>query len=101
MDRGVIPPYPSLSLCCRRNYDRTTASIGAGKARRYFAFDFDRPANRVFDAIEASEVIVRVSHGSAQQCGTARAQPVRQCSTGSSKISEGELDREARIDSTS
>jgi hypothetical protein len=63
MDRGVIPPY-ATSLCCRRNYDRITASLGAGKARRYFASDLDRPTNRLFDAIEAGEVIVRVSHGS-------------------------------------
>ena len=87
----------------RRNYDRTIAGLGTGKAQRYFASDLDRLSSRLFDAngIEAVEVAVRVSHGSVQQRGTARAQPVQQCSTGSNKISKGELHQEAGIDSTS
>jgi hypothetical protein len=61
----------------RRNYDRGITGLGTGKAQRYFASDFDRLSDRVFDASEiaAVEVEVGVSHGSVQQRGTARAQP--------------------------
>jgi hypothetical protein len=46
-----------------------------GKAPRYFASDFDRLSDRVFDVSEIAAVEVEVSHGSVQQRGTARARP--------------------------
>jgi hypothetical protein len=33
-----------------RNYDRSIAGLGTGKAQRYFASDFDRLSSRLFDA---------------------------------------------------
>jgi hypothetical protein len=33
-----------------RNYDRSVAGLGTGKAKRYFASDFDRLSCRLFDA---------------------------------------------------
>jgi hypothetical protein len=33
-----------------RNYDRSIAGLGTGKAQRYFASDFDRLSSRWFDA---------------------------------------------------
>jgi hypothetical protein len=53
-----------LLLCYRRNYDRTIAGLGTGKAQRYLASDLDRLSSRLFDAsgIEAVEVVARVSH---------------------------------------
>ena len=70
-----------------RIYDRSIAGLGTGKAQRYFASDFDRLSDRVFDASEIAvvEVEVAVSPARVQQRGTARAQPVQQCSTGSSE----------------
>src|SRR5258708_7075500 len=70
-----------LLLCYRRNYDRSIAGLGSGKAQRYFASDFDRLSNRSFDASKIATV--EVVAGSVQQRGTARSQPVQQCSTGS------------------
>jgi hypothetical protein len=58
-----------------RIYDRSDAGLGTGKARRYFASDFDRLSDRVFDASEIAAVEVGVSHDSVRQRGTARAQP--------------------------
>ena len=39
-----------LTLGDRRNYDRSIAGLGIGKAQRYFASDFDRLSSRLFDA---------------------------------------------------
>ena len=39
-----------LLLCYHRNYDRSIAGLGTGKTQRYFASDFDRLSNRLFDA---------------------------------------------------
>jgi hypothetical protein len=33
-----------------RNYDRSIAGLGTGKAQRYFASDIDRLSSRLFDA---------------------------------------------------
>jgi len=78
-----------LLLGDRRNYDRSIAGLGTGKAQRYFASDFDRLSDRLFDACEIA--VVEVVDASVKQRGTACAQPVQQCSTGSSK------DRRKRI----
>ena len=64
----------------RRNYDRRIAGIGTSKARRYFASDFDRLSNRLFDASEIAAV--EVVTGSVRQRDTARVQPTQQCNTG-------------------
>jgi hypothetical protein len=65
----------------RRNYDPSIAGLGTDKAQRYFASDLI--GFRLCDATEIA--VVEVVAGSAQHRGTARAQPVRQCSTGSRK----------------
>jgi hypothetical protein len=78
-----------LLLCYRRNYDRSIAGLGTGKAQRYFASDFDRFSNRWFDASEIAAV--EVVAGGVQQRGTARAQPVQQRSTGSRKNRRGRV----------
>jgi hypothetical protein len=50
-------PYGRKSRCVQlfirhgdRDYDRSIAGLGAGKAQRYFAYDFDRLSSRLFDA---------------------------------------------------
>jgi hypothetical protein len=65
----------------RRNYDPSIAGLGTDKAQRYFASDLI--GFRLCDATEIA--VVEVVAGSAQHRGTARAQPVQQCSTGSRK----------------
>jgi hypothetical protein len=69
----------------RRNYDRSMAGLGTSKAQRYFAFDFDRPSLvRPFrDRSRQSRSRQRANRG------TARGQPVQQCSTGSRKDRRG------------
>jgi hypothetical protein len=72
-----------LILGDRRNFDPSIAGLGTGKAQRYFASDFDRLSDCLFDTSEIA--VVEVADASVQQRGTACAQPVRQCSTGSSR----------------
>jgi len=66
-----------------------------GKAQRYFAFDLERPSDRLFDAsgIETIEVVI----GGVQHRGTAPAQPVQQCSTGSKKSAKASEHHEAKL----
>jgi hypothetical protein len=81
----------------RRNYDPSIAGLGTGKAQRYLASDLI--GFRLCDATEIA--VVEVVAGSAQHRGTARAQPVQQCSTGSRKDDDGEIREEAEIASIS
>jgi hypothetical protein len=75
-----------------RNYDRSIAGLGTGKAQRYFASDFDRLSSRLFKANGIAAVSRRCRRG------TARVQPVQHCSTG---IDKGNYMKVARIVSTS
>jgi hypothetical protein len=84
-----------------RIYDRSIASLGTGKAQRYFASDFDRLSDRVFDASEIAAVEVGVSHRSVQQRGTARSARYSNAVLDRAKIGEAELHGEACIGSTS
>ena len=43
-----------LLLCYRRNYDRSIAGLGPGRAQRYVASDFDRLSSGLFDANRAA-----------------------------------------------
>jgi hypothetical protein len=73
---GAIRRMQVRLLCDRRNYDRSVAGLGAGKAQRYFASDFDRLSDRLLDAsgIEVIEVVM----SRAPQRGTACVPPVQQ-----------------------
>jgi hypothetical protein len=89
-----------LLLCGRRTYDRSIAGLGTGKAQRYFASDFDRFSNRLFDArhIGAVEVVSR------QREAQAVRHALSQCSNAvldRGRIDEGKLREEARTVSTS
>jgi hypothetical protein len=84
-----------------RIYDRSDAGLGTGKARRYFASDFDRLSDRVFDASEIAAVEVGVSHDSVRQRDTARAARYSNAVLDRAKIGEVELHEETGIGSTS
>jgi hypothetical protein len=75
------------------------AGLGTGKAQRYFASDFDRLSNRLFDASEVAVVGVAdlargsaVLHALGQYSNAVLAR---------GKLDLGELHEEARIGSTS
>ena len=63
--------------------------LGAGKAQRYLASDFDRLSDRLLDASEIA--VVEVVETSGWQRGTARAQSVQHCSTELRKNGRGEF----------
>jgi hypothetical protein len=64
VDRGVVPAYAGSLTLLSPKLRPDHCEPGRGQSVAPIASDFDRPTNRLFDAIEAGEVIVRVSHGS-------------------------------------
>jgi hypothetical protein len=85
-----------LLLCDRRSYDRSIAGLGASRAPRYFAFDFERISDRLFgaskiEALEAVESSSAVLHALGPYSNAVLAR---------GKIDVGELDEQVRIGST-
>jgi hypothetical protein len=80
-----------------RNYDRSIAGLGTGKAHRYFAYGLDRLSGRLFDAKEIA----------AARRVTSRTAVLRALGQYSNAVPDrgniavDELDEEPRIGSTS
>jgi hypothetical protein len=82
-----------LILGDRRNYDPSIAGLGTGKAQRYFASDFDRLSDRLFDTSEIA--VVEVVDASVQRRGTAALNQYGNAVLDRVKISANELHEEA------
>src|ERR1700730_2945125 len=81
---GLLNAFP-LTRYSDRNYDRSTAGLGTGKAQRYFASDVDRLSSRLCDADGIAAVSRWWRLAGVQQRGTACVRSVRHCSTAPSK----------------